>query len=198
VHELTADYAVAGLPAYVTRRVVRGLPEETRRALEAITYGPYVVGSFLTAETSPMPWDDVYAIGTPKKSFNMIFNFANTLRAIHRERKPGGSLMVYAGANLARRLSGFDDEGIAKIFSDDLISIFPEARGIIDEVVIQRWENGLPQPRPGRHLVQPALERPLGRIFLAGDYLGTSHSETAMQTGTAAAASIHAALRSGR
>jgi oxygen-dependent protoporphyrinogen oxidase len=124
----------------------------------------------------------------------MIFNFANTLRATHRERKPGGSLMVYAGANLARRIAGFDDDRIAKIFSDDLISIFPEARGIIDEVVIQRWEHGLPHPRPGRHLVQPALERPLGRIFLAGDYLGTSYAETAMETGTTAAAAIAAAL----
>lgn len=197
LHELVAEYAVAALPAYVTRKVVRGLPEETYGALDAISYGPYVVGSFLTAETLPMPWDDVYAIGTPKKSFNMIFNFANTLRATHRDRKPGGSLMVYAGANLARRISAFDDDRIAKIFSDDLISIFPKAREIIDEVVIQRWENGLPQPRPGRHLVQPALERSLGRIFLAGDYLGASHSETAMQTGTTAAAAIHAALRKG-
>jgi monoamine oxidase len=197
VRELTADYAVAALPAYATRQVVRGLPEETGRALDAIPYGPYVVGSFLTGESSPMPWDDIYAIGTPGKSFNMIFNFANTLRATHLARKPGGSLMVYAGANLARRLSGFDDDRIAKIFSEDLTSIFPEARGILDEVVIQRWERGLPQPRPGRHLVQAALERPLGRIFLAGDYLGTSHSETAMQTGTAAAAAIHAALRGG-
>ena len=193
-HELTADYAVAAMPAYATRRAVRGLPEETCRALEAISYGPYVVGSFATGEASPMPWDDVYAIGTPKKSFNMIFNFANTLRATRGERKPGGSLMVYAAANLARRISGYDDDRIAEIFSDDLISIFPEARGIIDEVAIQRWENGLPHPRPGRHLVQPALERPLGRIFLAGDYLGTSYTDTAMETGTAAAAAIDAAL----
>jgi len=193
-HELTADYAVAAMPAYATRHAVHGLPEETYRALEAISYGPYVVGSFLTGETASMPWDDVYAIGTPKKSFNMIFNFANTLRATHRERKPGGSLMVYAGANLARRIAGFDDDRIAKIFSEDLISVFPEARGIIDEVVIQRWQNGLPHPRPGRHLVQPALERPLGRIFLAGDYLGTSYTDTAMETGTAAAAAIDAAL----
>lgn len=193
-HELTADYALAAMPAYATRRAVRGLPEETCRALGTVTYGPYVVGSFLTVESAPMPWDDIYAIGTAKKSFNMIFNFANTLRATHRERKPGGSLMVYAGANLARRLAELDDERIAEVFSEDLISIYPEARGIIEEVVIQRWENGLPHPRPGRHRVQAALERPLGRIFLAGDYLGTSYTETAMETGTAAAASIRRAL----
>jgi oxygen-dependent protoporphyrinogen oxidase len=193
-HELVADYAVAAMPAYATRRAVRGLPEETYRALEAISYGPYVVGSFLTKESSPMPWDNLYAVGTAKKSFNMIFNFANILRATNRERKPGGSLMVYAGANLARRVAEFDDDRIAEIFTNDLISIYPEARGIIEEIVIQRWENGLPHPRPGRHLVQPALERPLGRIFLAGDYLGTSYTETAMETGTAAAAAIRESL----
>jgi oxygen-dependent protoporphyrinogen oxidase len=42
--------------------------------------------------------------------------------------------------------------------------------------------------------VQPALERPLGRLFLAGDYLGTSYAETAIETGTTAAAAIAAAL----
>lgn len=144
----------------------------------------------------------MYAIGTPKKSFDTIFNFANTLRAKHRERKSGGSLMVYAAANLARRISGLDNDRITTIFADDLLSIFPDMRGSIDEVVIQRWENGLPHPRPGRHLVRPALERPLerplGRIFLAGDYLGISHTDTAMETGTAAAAAIDAAIRSGR
>ena len=53
--------------------------------------------------------------------------------------------------------------------------------------MIRRWEKGLPFPRVGRSRLQPALTRPLGRIWLAGDYLGTWYTETAVQTGLAAA-----------
>lgn len=40
---------------------------------------------------------------------------------------------------------------------------------------------------PGRGKLQPILTRPTGRIHLAGDYLGTLCSETAIASGMAAA-----------
>ena len=39
-------------------------------------------------------------------------------------------------------------------------------------------------------LLQSALLRPLGPIFLAGDYLGTRYTETAIETGIGAAAAV--------
>ena len=36
----------------------------------------------------------------------------------------------------------------------------------------------LPYVAPGRAALQPALERPLGRIYLAGDYLGGFYTDT--------------------
>lgn len=193
-HERLARYVVAATPAYVTRRIIPGLAPKTREALEAISYGPYVVAAFLTRETSPAPWDDLYAVATPKKSFNMMFNMANILRPKSDTRQPGGSLMVYSGAGLARRLADLDDNQIAKRYVEDLSSVFPQIADIVEEVYIQRWEHGLPHPRPGRHRVQAALECPLGRIFLAGDYLGTTYTETAIETGTSAASAIRLAL----
>jgi oxygen-dependent protoporphyrinogen oxidase len=184
--ELTARAAIVATPAYVTREIVRDLPEDTAAALDAIPYGPFVVGAFLTNEPDAMPWDGIYALATPQRSFSMLFNTANVLRGGQRE--PGGSLMVYAAAGYARALAGLDDLEVAARFSADLIGVFPEARGIVDEVEIQRWEQGLPYPRPGRAQLQPALTRPLGPIHLAGDYFGTWYTETAVQTGTAAAA----------
>jgi oxygen-dependent protoporphyrinogen oxidase len=87
-----------------------------------------------------------------------------------------------------------DDERIISTYLDDLEDVYPEAKSVIREVVVQRWERGLPYPKPGRHLLQAALERPLGNVFLAGDYLGTWYTDTAIQTGLVAAGAIRARL----
>lgn len=191
-HEVQARFAIVATPAYVTRSIVRGLPEETDRALADIVYGPYVVAAFLTGETSPMPYDNVYAVAVANRSFNMFFNMANVLRTRDPVREPGGSLMVYSGASLGRRMLELSDEQVVNIYLDDLDDIYPHARRVIREVVVQRWERGLPYPRPGRFRLQPALERSLGNVYLAGDYLGTWYTETAIQTGLAAAGAIRA------
>jgi oxygen-dependent protoporphyrinogen oxidase len=192
--QVQARFAVIATPAYVTRSIVRDLPDETDRALSEIVYGPYVVAAFLTAETSPMPYDHVYAVAVAGKSFNMLFNMANVVRARSPNREPGGSLMVYSGASLGRRMLELSDEQVTRAYLDDLDDLYPEARHAVREVVIQRWERGLPYPRPGRYRLQSALERPLGKVFLAGDYLGTWYTDTAIQTGVAAAEAISARL----
>jgi oxygen-dependent protoporphyrinogen oxidase len=86
------------------------------------------------------------------------------------------------------------DDQVTRVYLDDLNDLFPEARQAVREVVIQRWERGLPYPRPGRYRLQPALQQPLGNLFLAGDYLGTWYTDTAIQTGIAAADTIRARL----
>jgi oxygen-dependent protoporphyrinogen oxidase len=143
-----------------------------------------------------MPYDGVYAAATPKASFNMVFNTANALRRGGR-REPGGTLMVYAAASLARALWDRPDAEIEQRFVTDLVERFPGLRGAVGETLVRRWELGVPHPRPGRHLLQPALERPLGKVFLAGDYLGTTYIETAIETGAAAARRARACLPTG-
>jgi oxygen-dependent protoporphyrinogen oxidase len=101
---------------------------------------------------------------------------------------------VYSGAGLADRLWERPDAEIERIYVDDLTAIFPALAGHVTEVQIRRWRHGLPHPRPGRELIQPALEAPHERIMLAGDYLGTTYIETAVQTGVEAAQRIRAAL----
>lgn len=191
-NELTARAAIVATPAYTTRAIVRDLPAETGAALGAIRYGPYVVGAFLTAETEPMPWDGLYALATPGRSFGMLFNTVNALR--QGPRRPGGALMVYAAANAARALADLDDDAIAARFRADLEAIYPALRGLVSEVKIQRWERGLPYAAVGRGTLQAALTRPLGRIHLAGDYLGTWYTETACATAEAAARSVSTGL----
>ncbi len=191
---IEARAVIVATPAFVTREIVTGLPADTAAALDAIRYGPYVVGAFLTRETGPMPWDDLYALATPKRSFSMLFNTANVRRTGEGARAPGGSFMVYAAAGFARRLEGLDDDAVRERFLADLHEVLPATRGLVEEVVISRWERGLPYPHVGRSALQPALTRSLAPVWLAGDYLGTWYTETAVQTGLGAAAGARAAL----
>lgn len=192
-HEARAKAAVVATPAHVTRRIVTDLPDETAAALDAIGYGPYVVGAFHTSETAAMPWDQLYALATPRRSFTMLFNMSNVRRTGERSRAAGGSLMVYAAADQARALEHVPDEEVEARFRRDLADLFPAGRDVVREVVIHRWVHGTPFPRVGRSRLQPALERPLGRVHLAGDYLGSWYTETAVSTGAAAAGRVRAA-----
>ena len=186
--EVSARFAVVATQAHVTRALLPGLPEDVRAALAEIVYGPYVLAAFLTNEPGPTPWDDLYAVATAHRSFNMLFNMANVLRRGARE--PGGSLMVYSGASLGRELWDVDDARVVETYLRDLDEVLPGARSIVAEAVVHRWKHGLPYVRPGRHRIQRVLERPHGNVFLAGDYLGTRYTDTAIRTGLAAAAAV--------
>ena len=194
--DVRARAAILSTVAPVTRRIVADLPPETERALQGIVYGPFVVGGIVTNENRPLPWDDVYSVLSVGTCFNMLFNHANVLRVPGGIRRPGGVLMVYGGAGLARRLWDRSDEEIREEIAGDLYRLFPAARGTVDEILVQRWEHAIPYARPGRHLLQPALEAGIReRIFLAGDFVGEwTHMEAAAQTAVEAAAKVRAVL----
>src|SRR5919198_2466284 len=101
--EVRARAAILALPAPLIPGMIEDLPRDTADALAHVTYGPMVVLSILTNETEPMPWDDLYSILTPDKSFNMFFNHANYLHSAGAT-KQGSVQMVYAGADRARAL----------------------------------------------------------------------------------------------
>jgi oxygen-dependent protoporphyrinogen oxidase len=141
-----------------------------------------------------MPWDDIYSVLTVGSSFNMLFNHANALREPGKPREPGGALMVYGGGGLARRLLDKTDQEIEATIVDDLYDLYPEAKGVVREVIVQRWEHAIPFAKPGRSRVQAALERGVdGTIFFAGDYVGEwTHMESAALTAAEAAAAARA------
>jgi oxygen-dependent protoporphyrinogen oxidase len=64
----------------------------------------------------------------------------------------------------------------------------------VREAHVRRWPLGLAYCFPGRGRLQAALTRPLDRLWLAGDYLGTFYTETAITTGWRAADGILADL----
>jgi protoporphyrinogen/coproporphyrinogen III oxidase len=192
--EVLASHCVLATPAPIARRLAIGLASETAEALRKVVYGPYVSAAFLTNETRPQPWDRSYAIATPKRAFNVFFNMTSLARSHERERQPGSSIMVFSPAALAAALLDLDDSEIIDRYLKDLDDIFPGFSGHMVEAHVRRWPLGLAYCFPGRGHIQEALTRPAERIHLAGDYLGTFYTETAVETGWSAANTILRAL----
>ena len=185
---------IVATPAPAAREIIKDLPGGTAAGLGAIRYGPYVVAALLTAERSAMPWDDIYAMVAPGRAFNMFFNTASILR-VPGPRRPGGSLMVYGASELARQLAERTDGQVRDVFLRDLAAIFPQLPGLVTEVEVQRWPEGIPFSAPGRHRWQPMLEQSAGCVHLAGDYLGARGGmDTAAVSGYEAACKVLTAL----
>ncbi|MGN6378302.1 MAG: FAD-dependent oxidoreductase [Gaiellales bacterium] len=194
---VVARAAVVATTAPVARSNVEGLPAATAMALEQVRYGPYAVAAILTDDPRPMPWDDIYARATPGCSFNMVFTMSNVAAAAGGLGHPRqGSFMMYAGADQGRRMLELEDDQIAARFADDLARVYPASRGRVREVVVRRWERGLPYAHVGRARLQRALAAPLAPIHLVGDYLGSWYTETAAQTAARAASAIRRDLES--
>ena len=187
-NEVEGRCVVLATPATVSHRVAVDLPQDIRDALGKVVYGPYVSAAFLTDESAPQPWDAAYGIATPKRSFNVVLNQSSLVRGGETTRQPGSSIMTFSPAGLARTLLPRTDEEILRIYTDDLDQVLGEgfSRSVV-EAQVQRWETGAPYCFPGRGALQPALTRRGGRVFLAGDYLGTLYTETAISTGFTAA-----------
>lgn len=197
-HEVEARCAVLATPATVAHEIAADLAPETRRALARIRYGPYVSAAFLTGEAGPEVWDDAYAIATPKRSFNVVLNMSNVVRGYEGSRQPGSSMMVFSPATLARELMARTDDDILETYLEDLDAVLPGFARHVTEAEVQRWPTGAPYCFPGRARLQQALRRRGGRVLLAGDYLGTLYTETAISTGLGAAQEAQSLLATTR
>lgn len=187
-HEVEARTVVLATTADVSHRIGVDLPEELRGALSQIKYGPHVSTAFLTNETSARPWDDIYAIAAPKRSFAIALNQASIVRGTESVRKPGGSFMTFSPAGLGRALLEKTDEEIIQTHLRDLDQVL--GHGFADSVVeaqTDRWKVASPYSFPGRAKLQSTLMRGTDRVFLAGDFLGTLYTESSITTGFSAA-----------
>jgi len=99
--QIRARFAVVATAAYAAREILEGIPAETADALGRVAYGPYVVGALLTDEPGPMPYDGIYAVATPKTSFNMLFTHG--LLGGGARRRAGRSRRRGDRADLRRR-----------------------------------------------------------------------------------------------
>ncbi|MDT3959019.1 NAD(P)/FAD-dependent oxidoreductase [Staphylococcus kloosii] len=189
-----ARYIIMATPAPITRKVTKNLSPRLNDALSQIKYGPHVSDSFLTNETEKQVWDDVYAFATPKKSFDILIHNSNLTHSMHSHRHQGSSFMTFSPANRGRALLDKSEEEILEQYLDDIEEMFPGFRYIVVEAHVQKFPYGSAYVYPGRADIQPILTEPEGRLYLAGDYLGTFYTETAIQTGFTAAQDINSLL----
>ena len=162
-------------------------------ALSRMTYGAFLNVALITTERRATPWDAIYAMATPGRVFDMFTNQAHALRR-EGPRRPGGSLMLFAGGHGAAALSELSDETIVARFVDDLDGLYPGAARIVDGGTVRRWPLGNVFAKPGRSRLQAPLEGALGadgNLHLAGDYFAElGNLEAAARTGAAAAGRV--------
>jgi oxygen-dependent protoporphyrinogen oxidase len=196
--EICAHQVIVAAQAPHAAPLVAPVAERAAAALSQLTYGAFVTVAVDTRETTAMPYDDVYAMATPGRVFDMFTNQAHALRR-DGPRRPGGSLMLFAGARGAAALMRESDELIVERFLADLHELYPHTRNVIAGATVHRWELGNVYARPGRSRLQPALEGPLGahgNLHLAGDYFAElGNIEAAARTGLAAAERVETRIR---
>jgi oxygen-dependent protoporphyrinogen oxidase len=195
--EVSVRQVIVATQAPHAAPLVAPVADQAAAALSQLTYGAFLSVAVDTRETSAMPYDHVYAMATPGRVFDMFTNQAQALRS--GQRRPGGSLMLFAGAQGAATLMGEPDELIVERFLADLHQLYPQTRGAIAGATVHRWQLGNVYARPGRSRLQAALEGPLGaheNLNLAGDYFAElGNIEAAARTGLAAAERVDARIR---
>ena len=188
--QVRARHVILAAQAPIASGLIADIAPEASQALGEMSYGAFLSVAVATKETTPMPWDDVYAMATPGRVFDMFTNQAHALRT-PGARRPGGTLMLFAGAQAAAALMTESELTIVDRFVKDLVELYPEARGIVEDARVQRWPMGNVYARPGRQRLQARIEGPLGpreNIHLAGDYFAElGNLEMAARTGAAAA-----------
>jgi len=193
-----ARHVIVAAQAPFASALVAPVAGEAAAALKQMTYGAFLSVAVETNESTAMPWDNVYAMATPGRVFDMFTNQAHALRG-RGSRRRGGTLMLFAGAHAAAALMRESDEVIIQRFLDDLHGLYPSTRGAIADAKVHRWEFGNVFARPGRRRLQPPLEGALGphqNLHLAGDYFAElGNLDAAARTGVAAAERVERHLR---
>ena len=105
-----ARHVIMAAQAPFAAPLVAPVAAERRSALERMTYGAFLNVAVETREDGPMPWDGVYAMATPGRVFDMFTNQGHALRG-RGERRPGGSLMLFTGAQPRRRARAGERRG---------------------------------------------------------------------------------------
>lgn len=183
---IRASACVIATPAPVTRQIVRGLPAAKDEALGRVVYGPFLVLGIFTGETRRMPWDSIYGMAVPSRSFCMFFNPASVFRSSSGVRRAGGALVVYSAGDQAAERLGQSDDQVAREYLADLGQIYPTLPDLVTETVVQRWPLGVPVSGPGRAKLQPQLAAAVGRIVFTGDYVVHPGMDSAITTSEAA------------
>jgi oxygen-dependent protoporphyrinogen oxidase len=188
-HTIFSKQVVIATVASVSHKLLKGAAPDLMDALSRVKYAPYVAAAFLTDEDKAV-WDNSYGIATPKRSFTIFTNQTSVIRSAEIQRAKGSSLFVFTATDWAYKLIDQDEKTILDTYYKDLNEIFPGFSDSVVEAQVEKWHIGQTFNFPGRAKLQPIFTRDNGRLHLAGDFLGTMYTETAITTGTLAGKSV--------
>ncbi|WP_158087261.1 flavin monoamine oxidase family protein [Mycobacterium aquaticum] len=169
---LDADHVVVATPHPITAQIVRRLSPTKAAAMDSVRVLPIVEVVLLLADGGPVPWDGFSAIWTIDKSFSVGLNSkTHQIVGAVGEQKHSVIKMIAVGPSAAP-LADRTDDCIAEIFTNDFISIYPEARDKVREHSIRRWTHGIPAVAFGFDQHVGEMVNPVGNIHFAGDWCG--------------------------
>ncbi|MBB96888.1 MAG: hypothetical protein CML68_20100 [Rhodobacteraceae bacterium] len=186
---LRAAQVLLAVPAPVAAKLLGDVAPDIAADLGAIRYGAFLSAAVRLNPGASNPWRGTYAVATPGHAFSVLFDQATTVPASVRAGQ-GESLMLFRGALGAAALMQETDTTIETRFLADLDTLFPETRGRVREIIVQRWPLGAPYGYPGRPAIAGLTARLANGLALAGDWMDFPNMDAATRSGEAAAARL--------
>ena len=196
--EIRARHVIVAAQAPHAAPLVAPVAERAAAALAQLTYGAFLSVAVETSETTRDALRRRLRDGHARPRRSTCSPTRRTRCARGGPRRPGGSLMLFAGAHAAAALMREPDEVIVERFLADLhdaLSADPRRDRRRDRAALGARQR-LRAPRP-RAACSAPLEGALGaheNLHLAGDYFAElGNMEAAARTGLAAAERVDAA-----
>ncbi len=193
-HVARARYAIVTVPLRVAAWIVDGYPADRKALVDKLPYADYLVHTVLTSK-------DLFTKSYDTWFANLSFTDVITARWMetHGFTKPGkpgpGVLSIYQPLEPARGVRALDPESVASLACTaiaELGALIPElAREPSLDVECYRWPASI-HIVPPKYFSEwaPKLKGPVGRVYFAGNNLGTPSFEEALYRGWRAAEDV--------
>jgi len=190
-----ADAAVLATTSSAAARIYRG-GDRLERELMATPYGSVIrVGLATKRDWSDHPGlSNVWAMMIPRSERQQFVSVTiESAKDPMRVPKGGEMLNLFVTPDNAERMMDWPDEQVVSAVAADIERLFPGAIAAKHFAQVVRWREAMPKSPVGRAraLAEYRRTRPRNsRVWLAGDYMGMPWLDSAIETGTWAAARI--------
>lgn len=189
-----AGTVVMAAPKVYARKLLPQLVAERPGVYEQFRYNAYLLAQVSLARPVGRCFETLVDTPTPR-----MYVAADRLDP---EAGGRGHCTIYvplAGSAGRARLLSAHPRALAAELLSGLYETFPDARGAVEEIRLQRWGHPLVSPRPGMDATLAAAREPWGDIVFAhSDTFGVSGLYSALWTGIDAAAEVQVRLLADR
>jgi protoporphyrinogen oxidase len=170
---VTAARVVLAVPGPVAERLVPGLPQWKKAAIEAVpTPSQVTIGAVVDCTDRPH-WADFFYVVSLGTKFHGV-----TQPRTGRHFSPGTRNRTYfemfRGRDTIDQLHADDDDDVIEEWLEDFYQVLPDARGRVTGTFLQRWDNAFAYPRYDRHAYLADVRKPVGTMHFVGDYTSNS------------------------